>query len=229
MESWLARARGALLDAWAVLLPVECAGCDAEDRGLCDECVAGLRPTPTPRITAGGLEVVTALRYEKRVRRIILALKEHHRTDVAAAISRPLEAVLRQSMVAAVDRRTTAQGARARIEIATVPTSGTSYRRRGYDPVAVLVRHAGLRPSGVLATARRTIAQKSLDSVARAANLHGSMVAKRSLAGRIFVLVDDVLTTGATMDEAARAIRAAGGEVVGAVAVAFTPRLFPGA
>ena len=74
--------------------------------------------------------------------------------------------------------------------------------------------------------ARRTAAQKSLGSSGRASNLHGALVAKRSLAGRVFVLVDDVLTTGATLDEAARAIRAAGGEVVGAATVAFTPRLF---
>ncbi len=222
------RVRAALLDAWAVLMPVECAGCDAEDRGLCDECVSELQPAPTPRMTAGGLEVVTALRYEGRVRRIILALKEHHRTDVAAALSRPLEVALRQSITAASARR---QGSPAtptggRLEVTTVPTSRSSYRRRGYDPVAVLVRHTGFTPAAVLTTARRTSTQKSLDSAGRASNLHGAMVARRALAGRVFVIIDDVLTTGATLDEAARAIRAAGGEVVGAATVAFTPRLF---
>ena len=205
-------------------MPVECAGCDAEDRGLCRDCVMGLHPAPTPRMTAGGLEVVTALRYEGRVRRIILALKEHHRTDVAAALSRPLEVALGQSITAANARR---YGMGGRIEIAAVPTSRASYRRRGYDPVAVLLRHTGFPRSRVLTTARRTTTQKSLDSAGRASNLRGAMVATRILTGRIFVLVDDVLTTGATLDEAARAIRAAGGEVAGAATVAFTPRLFP--
>ena len=215
MGAWATRWWGALLDAWALVLPVDCAGCGAEDRGLCGDCVRELAADPTPRITAGGLAVVTALRYEGRVRRIILALKEHQRTDVATALSRPLEAAIRRVF--------TGGGA----ELVTVPPSRASYRRRGYDPVAMLVRPTGFARSRVLVPARRTVAQKSLDSAARAQNLSGALVARVSLAGRRFVLVDDILTTGATLDEAARAIRTAGGEVVGAATLAFTPRLFP--
>ncbi|MGV8896740.1 MAG: ComF family protein [Rhodoglobus sp.] len=228
MESWPAIARAALLDAWAVLMPVQCAGCDAEDRGLCPDCVSGLRPAPTHQTTAGGLEVVTALRYEARVRRVILALKEHHRTDVAAALSRPLELAIGQSVAEAVARW---QGPglapmRRRVEVAPVPTSRSSYRRRGYDPVALILRHTMYTPARVLFAARRTTAQKSLDRAGRASNLRGAMAAKRTLTGRSFVLVDDVVTTGATLDEAARAIRAAGGEVVGGATIAFTARMF---
>jgi orotate phosphoribosyltransferase len=50
------------------------------------------------------------------------------------------------------------------------------------------------------------------------------MRARGALDGRTFVIVDDVVTSGATIGEAARAIRAAGGQVDGAVALAFTPR-----
>ncbi|WP_229671298.1 ComF family protein [Salinibacterium xinjiangense] len=221
MFAWLPQALAAILDAWALLLPVECAGCGADDRGLCAACARELHPSATPRTTAGGLEVVTALRYEGRVRRVILAIKEHHRTDVAAALSRPLTVAIRQSLAAAHRQRPG-----ARVEVAAVPTSRSSYRRRGYNPVAVVLGHTGYRPAAVLVTVRRTAPQKSLDSAGRASNLRGAMVARRSLEGRIFVIVDDVLTTGATMDEAARAIRAAGGEVAGAATIAFTPRMF---
>ncbi|HWR86117.1 MAG TPA: ComF family protein, partial [Rhodoglobus sp.] len=69
----------AVLDAWAVLFPVECAGCGAPDRAVCAACRVALHPQPTPRTTPGGLVVITALRYEGEVRRMVLALKEQER------------------------------------------------------------------------------------------------------------------------------------------------------
>ena len=66
--------------------------------------------------------------------------------------------------------------------------------------------------------------QKDLGSADRAVNLTGAFVALGRLDGRRFLVVDDVLTSGATIREAVRAIRAAGGEVVGGAALAFTPR-----
>ncbi len=228
MQSFRLVVRAAILDAWALLLPVQCAGCDAADRGLCADCLAALSQVPTARLTPGGLEVVAALRYETRVRRSILALKEHHRTDVAAALSRPLRVALRQLLAAEAARRLegplTPLG--GPVEIAAVPTSRSSFRRRGYDPVAMVLRHAGVGHSRVLSTVRSTSSQKSLGRAGRSSNLNGALAARGTLAGRIFVLVDDVVTTGATLDEAARAIRAAGGEVLGAATLAFTPRIF---
>ena len=202
-----------LLDAWALLMPVDCAGCGAPDRSLCAECAAALVPQVAVR-SVGELPVVTALRYEGRVRRVILALKEQDRTDVASALSAPLAAAVARVL-------STAQA-----ELAIVPTSRRAYRRRGYDPVALLLRHAGLRPKRVLRPARSTARQKTLSATQRAANLRGAFVAAQPLTGRSFVLVDDVLTTGATLGEAARAITVAGGEVLGAATLAFTPRLF---
>jgi ComF family protein len=207
--------RDALLDAWALLMPVECAGCGGPDRALCAQCAEHLVPLPTARSTPGGLRVVTALRYEDVVRRVILALKEEHRTDAAAALARPLAAALLR-----------AAPAHDGVELAAVPTSRGAYRRRGYDPVALLLRRAGSKPSRVLRVARRTSAQKTLGAAERAANLRGAFVASRDLSGRSFVLVDDILTTGATLDEAARAVSEAGGRVLGAATLAFTPRLF---
>ena len=205
----------ALLDAWALLMPVECAGCGEPDRALCTVCAGSLAPLPTLRSTPGGLPVVTALRYEGVVRRVILSLKEQERTDAAAPLSAALTAALRR----AVERT-------PGVELVPVPTSPAAYRRRGYDPVAMLLRAAGRTPARVLRVVRRTATQKTLGIADRAANLNGAFAARRGLGGREFVIVDDILTTGATIDEAARAIREAGGTVVGAATLAFTPRLF---
>ena len=171
--------------------------------------------SPGPRSTPGGLRVVTALRYEGVVRHALLSYKEQHRTDVASALAR--------SLAAAVPR---AAPPGAAVQVVPVPTSAGAYRRRGYDPVRILVRKAGFVPHPVLRASRGTATQKTLGVADRADNVRGAFRARRDLTGRSFVLVDDILTTGATLDEAARAVTAAGGTVLGAATLAFTPRLF---
>jgi ComF family protein len=207
------RVRRALLDALAVLSPVDCAGCGAPDRSLCDSCRHALTAAVTPRRLADGTTVFTALRYEGVVRRTLLALKESGRTDVAGPLAVPLAAAL-------------ARAVQPGAEVLVIPTSSAAWRRRGYDPVALLAKRAGVRHAKVLRTVRATASQKSLGADQRSSNVHNSMVSRTALHGRRFVLVDDVVTTGATLSEAARAITSAGGEVVGRAALAFTPRLF---
>lgn len=209
-------ARAAALDALAVLFPVECAGCGAPDRALCASCRARLATLGGRRELEDGTAVFTALRYEGTVRRTILSLKEQGRTDVATALAGPLAATL----VAALRTEV-----RTGIELCTVPPSRAAFRRRGYDPIALVLRRAGLpRARGVLVSVRKHAQQKALGRAERRQNIVGSLAARRPLVGRSFVLIDDVVTTGATLSEAVRAIRAAGGEVLFAVALANTVR-----
>jgi ComF family protein len=217
------RISGALLDALAALSPVDCAGCGSADRSLCEHCQLELEPEVTPRTLPDGSTVYTALRYEGVVRRTLLALKESGRTDVAKPLGVALSAAMGR---AALSPAALARAAEPGVEYLSVPTSRAAWRRRGYDPVSLLCKRAGFDSARVLKSSRATASQKTLGSEERALNLHESRRSRVPLRGRSFILVDDVVTTGATLTEAARAVRAAGGDVVGLAALAFTPRLF---
>ena len=193
------------------MLPIECAGCGAPDRSLCAGCLAALAPQPQRHELADGTTVVCALDYDGPVRAAILALKENGRTDVARALAVPFARAM-----------TEARAGVPPLEVLPVPTSRSAFRRRGYDPLALLVRRAGVRAATELAYARRTSQQKRLAVDERARNRAGSLRARRPLTGRRFLLVDDILTSGATLDEAARAVRAQGGEIVAAATLAYT-------
>jgi ComF family protein len=210
----VAATREALRDAAAVLFPIECAGCGSPDRSLCADCRAQLVAAPSVR-SVGDVSVVSAMPYDGVARSVILAFKTQ-RTDVARALAVPLAAAVRAAL-------TCHPGA----ELAAVPTSSRAFRRRGYDPVALLVRRAGFDSARVLRHVARVGEQKGLGVEQRAVNVRDSLAARRPLHGRGFLLVDDVVTTGATLAEAARMIAAAGGSVVGAATLAFTPRLLP--
>lgn len=209
--------RDAALDAASVLMPVSCAGCGADDRALCRDCARALVPVGYQQTLAGGLEVLSALRYEGPVRSIILNFKEEGRTDIALHLSRPFAAV-----IAAAVSRSRAEGP---VELVSVPRGRSSYRRRGYDPVTLLAQQARL-PSlaNALANASTRSQQKTLSRGDRAANAVNSLRAKGPVEGRRFLLIDDVVTTGSTLIEACRALGDAGAEVIGAATLAVTTR-----
>ncbi|MGJ8721648.1 MAG: ComF family protein [Salinibacterium amurskyense] len=235
---WRKALREALRDAWALLMPVECAGCQRADRALCDECAPSMVAQPSVQSTPQHLAVHYALRYEGRVRRVLLAFKNHHRTDLSRPLARAFVPALLRAIEAAEQTEAATRfedagpsevaaptGASARpLQIVAVPSSRRAFRTRGYHPMALVLHAAGVRHARVLRVAQETRSQKLLSAEQRARNVLGAFIATRSLAGIRVIIVDDVLTTGATIDEAARAIFAAGGTVVGAATIGFTPR-----
>lgn len=211
-----------------------CAGCADEDsRLLCPLCAAALaaparpvRPTPCPP----GLPRVWAVAdYADPVRQVLLAHKERGRL----ALARPLGAALGQAVVAAA-HDTVGSAARG-VLLVPVPSSAASVRARGHDPVLRMARQAArlaraggvaARVSTLLRHVRRIDDQAGLDSVGRMRNLHRALAARTPFppTGLPVIVVDDVITTGATLVEASRATEQAGARPVAAAVIAATVR-----
>jgi len=207
-----------LLAAAAVASPVDCAGCGLADVVLCESCRAGLVPRPVVLDLPGGPRVHAGLRYEGAVRDVVLACKQGGRTRLVRELA--------PALASAVDRALEGTTARGDLLVVPVPPSAAGTRRRGWDPVQLLAARAGLplHPALVRVGGGRG-AQKGRDRAARDRAARGSLWARRSVRGRRVLVVDDVVTSGSTVAEAARALRAAGAEVVGAACLAAVPLL----
>ncbi|MBM3217338.1 MAG: ComF family protein [Candidatus Rokubacteria bacterium] len=106
-----------------------------------------------------------------------------------------------------------------------VPLARGRERARGFNQAVLLAERVGertglrVRPRW-LVRRRATVPQTDLTAAERRANVAGAFAASSAVAGRYVVLIDDVITTGTTVAECARALRAAGAARVGVLAVA---------
>jgi len=237
------RRAGELLDAVLDLVaPARCAGCDAPRTQLCPDCRAFLHSAPGRRVPrqAGrrGLpalpEIHAVADYADPVRGMIL----HHKERGALRLARPLGEALATAVRTAVSARPGL--AETPILLVPVPSAPSAVRARGHDPMRRLAREAAraLRaahiPARVLPALRpvRAVAdQAGLGAAERQRNLSGALGSaprwERALAAGRVVLVDDLVTTGATLAEAARALTAAGADVLAAATIAATTRRPP--
>lgn len=211
--------REALAGALALVFPTWCAGCDRPDAVLCADCRATLAPSVTSRALAGALAVHAGLPFSGVAARALRACKEEGRTALVPALAPALAAAADAALAPAAGER---------VIVVPVPASAAAVRRRGYRVVDLLAARAGLSPQRLLRASARAADQRGLGAHGREQNVAGTMCLRpgreRHLEGRAVLLVDDVVTTGATLREAARALTAAGAHVIGAATVASTPR-----
>jgi predicted amidophosphoribosyltransferase len=235
---------GMLADLLDLLLPRACARCGAASQAhvFCSPCAAAI-----PRLDRGGCRICQAPLYTADLRcgaclrdRIPLAqiaaeapftgdvAQWVHRFKYPAAGLAGLDARPGAALAALSRAAATRIAGDAPAFVAPVPMHARKLRERGFHPAGELARAVattlGARVDrGALRQLRATASQTGLDRGARRVNVRGAFEARPGLRGVACVaLVDDVVTTGATLAECARALRRAGVRRVVAVCAART-------
>ena len=222
---------GALDAILSVVLSPSCAACDDlllhPTRGpVCDACWRSILPLTPPlcdrcgdplpawRMVSLPLACCPRCRrarrlvdraraigaYDGALRAIIHALK----FDGRRSLARPLGRLMRERGAEILD------GAAC---LVPVPLHPSRRRHRGFNQAADLARHVGMPVRPALRRVRATPAQTGLPAARRHRNLRDAFAATRAaatLTGAVVVLIDDVSTTGATLEACARALKEAG-------------------
>jgi predicted amidophosphoribosyltransferase len=221
-ERTLPRAQllNACLECWASLsvgCPPRCERCalplpEGAGRGPGATCLGcAVRPLPFDG-------AVAAVGYDDHARRFLLRAKNGHRPELLRALAGQLVAAVALSRLG-----------RSVDAVISVPSTPWARLRRGFDPASVLAkelaRGAGLRFIPAVLRKRTFAAptSKALAASARWAAAIGSIRSRSALPGATVLLVDDVLTTGATAAACAAALRAAGASEIRVAVWARTP------
>ncbi|WP_163752095.1 ComF family protein [Mycolicibacterium helvum] len=204
-----------------LVLPLECGGCGAPSTTWCDTCAASLKVHTdephlvTPRIDPG-VPVFALGHYAGSRRQAIVALKEHGRRDLVAPLARALALGIHQLVSWGIlDTPFT---------IVPAPTRALAARRRGGDPVTRIAaqatqRHPDIAVTRALKTRALVRDSVGLTSADRERNLAGRVKIAKPVTGDV-LLVDDIVTTGATAREAVRMLRKVGANVTAVLTLA---------
>lgn len=204
-----------------LVLPLECGGCGAPSIRWCATCARQLAVKAdephliTPRVDPG-VPVLSLGRYAGARREAIVAVKEYGRADLIAPLAVALRAGLERLLVWGV--------VGTPLTVVPAPTRRSAARRRGGDPVTRIARAAAADLPGVDVTQALRMRAMVRDSVGlsgadRQRNIAGRVKVAKPVRGEVLV-VDDIVTTGATASESVRVLRIAGAQVAGVLAIA---------
>lgn len=213
-------------DLLALVWPTACVNCGDPDRDCCLPCLVEIE-RPSPLIVLDiGCPVYARAPYDGALRAALVAFKHDGRTGFTHLLGQQLRLPLEAALALC-------SGAAAPV-LVTMPSRRSSSRRRGYRHVEVLLSSAlrGRRLRclrvAALAAGRGRLGQVGLDAAERLRNAQRIRVrasARAALRGREVVLIDDIVTTGASVVAARDALEAAGAHVVAVVALCRAMRL----
>ena len=204
-----------------LVLPLDCGGCGVPSTKWCPACARQLAVKPdqpqliSPRVDPG-VPVLSLGRYACARREAIVALKEHGRADLIAPLALALHSGLERLLTWGVIATP--------LTLVPAPTRRSAARRRGGDPVTRMARVATVGLDGVDVVQALRLRGLVRDSVGlsgseRERNIAGHVKVIKPVAGDVLV-VDDIVTTGATASESVRVLHIAGAHVAGVLAIA---------
>jgi len=200
-----------------LVLPRECGGCGAAGTQWCVRCAGELRVRPdqpyvvVPRVDPG-VPVFSLGRYAGARRRAIVELKERGRGDLVA----PFASALRDALV-----NLAAWGiVDGTVPLVPAPTRRLAARRRGGDPVTRVARATGRNVTPVLRSRPFTRDSVGLSVQDRQRNV-ANRIRLVAAPGSVVLVVDDVVTTGATATESVRVLQTAGVAVPAVLTLAY--------
>lgn len=224
-----------LSSAVGLVLPLSCAGCSRPGPSICPSCRAELAGLALPQlgtvapspIPPGWPGCTGTLRYAGVSARLMKSFKDGGRRDLTGPLARLLADSVGRAVTAVPH-----MGLHQPILLVPIPSSPAAVRLRGDRPMLVLTRRVAtiLGPAvavaPALSMAHGTADQAGLDRAGRQTNLRSAMRVRQveRVQGRDCVLVDDVLTSGATLSEGQRALQAAGARRVGMAVCMVTQR-----
>ncbi|MGA3254334.1 MAG: ComF family protein [Mycobacterium sp.] len=208
-----------------LILPLQCGGCGAPSTRWCDACALELSvPADKPHVVNPRVDpqvpVFALGRYAGARRQAILAMKEHGRGDLVAPLSWALAIGVHRLLVWGM--------VETPLTIVPAPTRRSAARRRGGDPVTRMARMAVTAIAGrrditvVQALRMKALTRDSvgLGTAARERNIAGRVLLRGARPRTEVVLVDDIVTTGATARESVKILHAAGVRVAAVLAIA---------
>jgi predicted amidophosphoribosyltransferase len=198
-------------DLHDVLFPARCIGCRVLNKGLCPRCSLHWRLN-TIESHVGGLSIFSSLHYSSVASHVLLAAKEDGVREADELLVGALRQALRNSMTSHENVSV----------LVPIPSADRANRKRGRFFMGELVKKVATSESLVVWNAlehrRKVVDQTQLSVPERHSNLLGAMrIAGTAKMGRGIILVDDLVTSGATLSEAVRTLQAGGMPVLGAI------------
>ena len=193
----------------AVLFPQKCLGCKKENEILCSDCLLKINRPDTPYLNG----VHIAANYQDLVLKKALWLLKYRG---AKQLAKPLAELIKERVWKKMETKDWL--------VIPIPLSKNKMRRRGYSQAELIAKELSDNIcADVLLKKFHTKSQVEVkDKEERLANIIGSFEAKNSetITGKKIILIDDVLTTGATMREAKKVLKQAGAKKVVGIVVA---------